>query len=787
MMVQPVNGNHLVGGYNVETARSLLDHHDYTPGLGITDCICAAIVNIWKTIQRIFNWIFGDHLWYNNDTAVAILQAYASVPREYPTSREYNSSEYNLHRSIKRLYIDLRYRAYNSCCGCAEQSYADHAERSSREIRDFAIANGFLGNHDVENLPSQYNESVPSHQEALDSQEVLDPDEDIIDPVFDARQSDPSSQDAQQTTVSPIIQPSTPASNLSTTTPSQGVWQTAKGSNATGNRQQALSSSGSTASSPLLHRAASDGMERYRQFFRRGETGNIVLLDLTASNNKSRNELIESQAVLEMSLKDYTCRIPEHVEGDTEEERNANYAQAFANLAAIYAPRSYQPRPTDRTNGVVSEPSETLATAKDPYDLFRIALKEAAEELGITSSQLKTNDFISSPLMQKACRLAIFNLLSQASVRTDDCEGPYVVFNENLKARYQKPIIVYAPGEDNEMAPTVLYRADILSSTKTGCDPEGARRLLKDIEDRGTGEEFISHLLDGSSIDDKDMTTLKELIDTMANQMRERYCPTILPMVVKNLNNESEEALLPLSPTLDQNPAFQVYTNSAKTPYEYLRRSVLWNIQQLACRRVFTEDDIAPYEEPNLSLIDHLKNIVFRSTVYGIITCAQQVHDFKIKLSPNIELECGNFYGYEPSADDKGLLAAHLRFIPNELSGDGTESDPSSDPIKAKHLFLQLTQSEERFFRRYLMADAVQRVYEIKGMTEGDTPQARAAKNSLRDIRAALDTLAPERKALIGELFYQITKIVSCIRDSYYTKFAPDIENVVQFPAPSAP
>jgi hypothetical protein len=47
--------------------------------------------------------------------------------------------------------------------------------------------------------------------------------------------------------------------------------------------------------------------------------------------------------------------------------------------------------------------------------------------------------------------------------------------------------------------------------------------------------------------------------------------------------------------------------------------------------------------------------------------------------------------------------------------------------------------------------------------------------------------MVPARKALIGELFYQITKIVNCIRDPYYTKYAPDIGNTVKFPENAAP
>jgi len=743
-MVQPVNGNHhLVGEYNVETAKQLLDYADYMPGgnCSCIDLICSTIVNIWKTIQRIFNCIFGDHIWYNNDTAVAILQTYVSG--DYPDARE----------SVVDLYRDLQWRAYDPCCGCADQSYADHAAQNSIGIRMFVVANGLLGNQNAVNPPSQHSEYVQPDQEEVDSDE----DEIIDQPPETPKPINPPSQKDRQTASS-----------------SSFKWQ------------PAASNHSSTASSPLLQRTAADSIERYRQFFRRGETGNIILLDLTASNNRSRHEFQESQDILETSLKDYTCRIPEDVDGSTEQEINANYARAFENLAAIYAPRSYQPKPTDRTHGVASEPSETLASAKDPCDLFRIALKEAVEELRIPTRQLEASGFINSLQMKKACHLAIFNLLSQASVRTDDCEGPYVVFNENLKARYQKPIIVYAP-EDNEMVPTVLYRADILSSTRVGCDPEGARRLLKDVQDRHKVPAFKNYLLNGSSVDDDDMKILKELIVTMANQMKERYSPTILPMVIKNLKNENEAVLLPLSSAAAENPDFKTYTDGAKTPFEYLRRGVLWSIQKYACEGLFTEDDIAPYDEPNLSLFDHLKNLVFRNTVFGIIKNAQQVHDFRLKLSPHIELECGYYYGYEPSADDKGKLIANVRFIPNELSGDGTEFDPASDPIKAKHIMLQLTEPELEFFESYMNADALQRVYELKEMTEGDTPKARAAKNILREARARLNGMAPARKALIGELFYQVTKIVNCIRDPYYTKFAPDIGNTVEFPENAPP
>jgi hypothetical protein len=66
------------GGYNVEMAQSLLGPANLGEAEphGCCDHLALFIQNIVTVIFRIINYIFGDHQWYNNHTALQILQGY---------------------------------------------------------------------------------------------------------------------------------------------------------------------------------------------------------------------------------------------------------------------------------------------------------------------------------------------------------------------------------------------------------------------------------------------------------------------------------------------------------------------------------------------------------------------------------------------------------------------------------------------------------------------------------------------------------------------------------------
>jgi hypothetical protein len=65
-------------GYNIETALYLLGPADRGDAISQRCCdhLSLLIQNIVTVIFRVLNYLFGDHQWYNNQTARQILQEY---------------------------------------------------------------------------------------------------------------------------------------------------------------------------------------------------------------------------------------------------------------------------------------------------------------------------------------------------------------------------------------------------------------------------------------------------------------------------------------------------------------------------------------------------------------------------------------------------------------------------------------------------------------------------------------------------------------------------------------
>jgi hypothetical protein len=156
-------------------------------------------------------------------------------------------------------------------------------------------------------------------------------------------------------------------------------------------------------------------------------------------------------------------------------------------------------------------------------------------------------------------------------------------------------------------------------------------------------------------------------------------------------------------------------------------------------------------------------------------------HDFRIKLSEHVELECGKYYAYEPSLENPGVLSAKTRYVPNELCGIGTETDLASDPIKTKTLIKTMTQSEIEFFQRYIYADNQEKLYRLKGITDP------ALINLKSTVRAELQQMPADRKRIILDAYAELSNLDLFIQEKYFVQMLPSITNTLQIQEDAAP
>jgi hypothetical protein len=93
--------------YDLNKAIRLLGPQDIFPANEKrNECIervCSFISEIWITIQRIFNYLWGDHEWYNNETAYQIVF-------NYYQNTDLETHNYPEDNHIKQLYLQLMIR-----------------------------------------------------------------------------------------------------------------------------------------------------------------------------------------------------------------------------------------------------------------------------------------------------------------------------------------------------------------------------------------------------------------------------------------------------------------------------------------------------------------------------------------------------------------------------------------------------------------------------------------------------------------------------------------------------
>lgn len=513
----------------------------------------------------------------------------------------------------------------------------------------------------------------------------------------------------------------------------------------------------------------SESRKRFKMFFQQGKTGNIHLLNLQGHYENSAREFMQILPNLEQSLESYEYRIPEIAERSASGALQENCIRVYQELCAALCPRAYTPT-AELANGIVSEKNSLYASAKDPYDLFKAALADALRELEVPVSSLYNPVFVEAQDMLNAYRLAIFKLLAQANLDVNSCTGPKVAFNHHLSAMYQRPKLTFAPDNTGEIEPKIFFTADILSTTNTGCDPVGAISILKSFEKAGMLDICKNHIIGHQESIHALMDTLKGQIDTMAEQMKERYGQHIIPMIIADFHENQETPNEP-PPANFEALDFSGATAEAQTPYQLIKLGMLWASQKYATLGLLNENDVL-----GGPAYPYLRKLIGRTVVFEILNRAAVINDFNIKLTNALELDCGKFYEYLPASDHSNTLTPHLRYIPHELGGDGTEDDLATDPIKAKSLMNKLSPSEILLLEKYLLASSLKQLYALKEITD----------ENLLDlderVRVELQQIQPDRQRIIQEIYAEIAAIEQHVSDHYFNLFSCDILDTVRIP-----
>jgi len=340
---------------------------------------------------------------------------------------------------------------------------------------------------------------------------------------------------------------------------------------------------------------------------------------------------------------------------------------------------------------------------QDPYVLFKVAIEKAIDELGVNGSHLSDEE------RKRVCRIAVYNMHAQAkligSEGSEDIPAschPKVHYSPALSAEYQKPNFSFKQ-EAGQMKECTSFKTDLFSSKDVGCDPESVKRLLEEHKEQ---EVFIKINLNASPKDryfandekGKEQKILCELIDTMADQVAIRYLDK-----AEELINLAPDAGLPG----DINGPFSQYIQDLRTPYEVLRHSMLYAANALAKEGLIVTDaemGISNDITSNTTVIGH----IVTEAILELLQVTESQNDFSFKLNRHVEIPCGSFCIYEPSAAEPNILSAKERRLPHELANDNSDPVfPPGDPIKAAYLLKRLTSNEvgKVFLREYIPRD----------------------------------------------------------------------------------
>lgn len=746
-----IQDSNLYREYNFAIARDLLGPADYLPGEqnSCLDSICNVITHIWISFKRMLNYIFGDHRWHNNLTAYNMIYNYC-YENIYAVPMETRSPE---HAQITDLYQALRFRAYHSP-GDNICSWGELLERSTHDGR--RLINVLEPScQETNDHPNQREHvSARSHQEAVPSSTSIPAYPQILRHGLrsDIPVLRPEAQD--------LLNPRQPQNTQSVQSSLQAI-------------HRAIHNVIREPSQARRERTAQNEERLVNQFFNKGETGNIILRKSLRSLSRQGDDpttIQQTLQVMQESLQNHSYLLDE-----VENATNETYSKMYQDLCNIYGEREFNYRTeNEHTEEVISEKNAFYANAQDPTDLFGRALCDACRELHSDpvrhrdpAPTFRTNGYL----------LMMLNLLLQADVKADDCAGPYVQFNNYIKVRYQKPILIFAQ-EGTEMVPQVVFNTDCISSTFCGCDPEGARRILKSLEDQNLIGAFKDYLFENVPPAHASMPLLKKLMLQMNAAIEAHYSTTIIDMKCNRLyyQGTSEARNHPELTIPDLKSAtFKTYTRNAETIYEYMSRAATWMAQKYANKGLLNEDDISS------EAYTYLTKLISSNAIFEMLKNTMRINDFQLSLNENITFGVGKFFSFEPTLEDARQLSAHERFIPHMFGGSGSTNDPASDPIKAKALMQKLTQEEQVFAERYILSVPLLNLYEVKGIADEQT------LNSLRDIREELAQMDPEKQHIIRDLHTEILKMQEHFAEAHFNDLFLLILDTIAIPENASP
>lgn len=510
------------------------------------------------------------------------------------------------------------------------------------------------------------------------------------------------------------------------------------------------------------------------QVFCKGETGNIILKQKMENLHNEGDEITvihETLLVLDESLKNHSFLLHE-VENPTPEA----YEKVYQELCQIYGARKFKYRnDQEHKQDLISEKNPDYADAQDPCDLFARALCDACRDVRSIQSRY---GFSNGAFNNYALMMMVVHLLQQADVKTDDCAGPYVQFNNHIQVRYQKPILIFAQ-ENEEMVPCIVYNTDSISSTYQGCDPEGAKRILTMLQEEGKLEAFRDYLFMNTPPAHESMPLLKDLIQQMSQQISQRYSPALTTKCNRRYYRNTVHANrfpqcvhAPL-----RNATFKTYTQSAETVYEYMSRATVWAAQKYANKGLLNLDDIYDAGEA----YTHLRALIGSNAIFEMLKNAERYNDFTLSFNHTLQMNLGKFFSFEPSSDNPRLLTANERYIPHMFGGVGTIEDIATDPIKAKTLMQKLSYNELQFAERYIYSSHLLSLYALKNITDEEPLRL------LQNAREELEQMDTEKKRIIQDLNVEILKMQSYFAEHHFNTLLNLFESTITIPENAFP
>lgn len=134
-----------INSYHLETAERLLGSANFnilSPEASCFEVLCNTINDIWITVLRVINFLFGDGLWYNNEVATSLVRTYCNSPNSYPQVSD----------RITSIYNKLQCRAYSlECCQQSNRSWASTIQ--SLYDNTFGRGMGLGGDNDIFAFP----------------------------------------------------------------------------------------------------------------------------------------------------------------------------------------------------------------------------------------------------------------------------------------------------------------------------------------------------------------------------------------------------------------------------------------------------------------------------------------------------------------------------------------------------------------------------------------------------------------------------------------------------------